>query len=56
MLGGLNRYPHGAERRPTLGTGTPPTVGDIARSVRLARLVGVSAALLCAVLAWSVRR
>lgn len=55
-LGGLNRYAHGTERRPTLGTGTPPTARDIARSVRLARLVGASSAVLCAVLAWSVRR
>lgn len=55
-LGGLNRYAHGAERRPTLGSGAPPTVGDIARSVRLARLIGASSAVLCAMLAWSVRR
>lgn len=55
-LGGLNRYAHGIERRPTLGNGTPPTVGDVARSVRLARLVGASSAVLCAALAWSVRR
>lgn len=55
-LGGLNRYAHGVERRPTLGTGTPPTVGDVGRAVRLARAVGASAAVLCALLAWSVRR
>lgn len=55
-LGGLNRYQHGAEERPTLGSGAAAGVDDIARSVRLARLVGASAAVLCALLAWSVRR
>jgi adenosylcobinamide-phosphate synthase len=55
-LGGVNSYRHGTEQRPTLGSGTPPAVGDIARAVRLARLVGASAAVLCAALAWSVRR
>lgn len=52
-LGGLNRYPHGAERRPQLGAGQPPTAADIARAVRLARLVGGSAAAVCALAAWS---
>ena len=55
-LGGLNRYGHGTERRPTLGSGTAPNVDDIARSVRLSRLVGGSAAVLCAALAWGLRR
>jgi adenosylcobinamide-phosphate synthase len=55
-LGGLNRYAHGIERRPTLGSGAPATVGDIDRSVRLARLVAASSVVLCAALAWSVRR
>jgi len=55
-LGGLNRYPHGTERRPTLGNGTAPAVGDLARAVRLARHVGASSAVLCAALAWGVRR
>jgi adenosylcobinamide-phosphate synthase len=55
-LGGLNRYAHGTERRPTLGIGTAPNVDDIARSVRLSRLVGGSAAVLCTVLAWGLRR
>jgi adenosylcobinamide-phosphate synthase len=55
-LGGVNRYAHGTERRPTLGTGPAPTVADVARSVRLARLVGASATALCAVLAWGIRR
>ena len=55
-LGGLNRYAHGTERRPSLGIGTAPNVDDIARSVRLSRLVGGSAAVLCATLAWGLRR
>jgi len=46
-LGGLNRYPHGLERRATLGTGAPPGVSDIARAARLARVVGVSAVGVC---------
>jgi adenosylcobinamide-phosphate synthase len=55
-LGGLNRYAHGIERRPTLGSGAPATVGDIDRAVRLARLVAASSVVLCSALAWSVRR
>jgi len=55
-LGGVNRYAHGNERRPALGTGAPPAATDIARSVLLARLVGASAAVLCAALARTVRR
>ena len=42
-LGGLNRYPYGAERRPTLGEGRVPEVDDIGRAVTLSRLVGVAA-------------
>jgi adenosylcobinamide-phosphate synthase len=55
-LGGLNRYTHGTELRPALGTGPAPNVADVARSVQLARLVGGSAGVLCALVAWSVRR
>lgn len=55
-LGGLNRYEHGPELRPPLGDGPAPTVPDVARAVRLARLVGVSAAALCTAAAWSLRR
>jgi len=55
-LGGLNRYAHGTELRPTLGGGAAPDVADVARSVQLARLVGGSAAVLCALVAWGVRR
>ncbi|MDX6516537.1 MAG: adenosylcobinamide-phosphate synthase, partial [Gaiellaceae bacterium] len=46
-LGGLNRYHYGSEYRPSLGGGAPPSVGDIARAVRLSGLVGGSAAALC---------
>jgi len=55
-LGGLNHYEHASELRPTLGAGAPPGVADVARAVRLARLVGGSAAVLCAALAWVLRR
>lgn len=55
-LGGINHYQHGLERRPTLGSGPTPRVTDIARSIRLARLVGASSAALFAALAWAARR
>lgn len=55
-LGGLNHYQHGPELRPTLGAGPAPAVRDIARAVRLARLVGASAVALCAALALATRR
>jgi adenosylcobinamide-phosphate synthase len=55
-LGGLNRYAHGPELRPTLGAGAAPKVDDIARSLRLARRVGTSAAILAAAMAWKLRR
>jgi adenosylcobinamide-phosphate synthase len=42
-LGGLNRYSHGFERRAALGVGPAPAIGDIARSVKLARIVSVAA-------------
>ena len=45
-LGGVNRYAHGVEVRPSLGSGRPPAVTDIRRAVVLARLVGVGALLL----------
>jgi adenosylcobinamide-phosphate synthase len=51
-LGGLNRYEHGFERRPQLGDGSPPSTVDIGRAVRLAKLVGVSTVVLCALIAW----
>jgi adenosylcobinamide-phosphate synthase len=52
-LGGLNRYPHGLEKRPSLGSGTPPTTEDVARAITLARLVGASALVLSMSLAWA---
>jgi adenosylcobinamide-phosphate synthase len=42
-LGGLNRYAHGIERRVDLGGGPAPAIADIARSVKLARVVSVAA-------------
>ncbi|NMI01806.1 cobalamin biosynthesis protein [Pseudonocardia sp. K10HN5] len=42
-LGGLTVYPHGAEQRPSLGTGEPPRVADLRRAARLSRLVGLAA-------------
>jgi adenosylcobinamide-phosphate synthase len=42
-LGGTNRYTHGLERRPDIGSGPAPVVEDVARSVKLARIVGVGA-------------
>jgi len=50
-LGGRTVYPHGAEERPRLGAGPPPTAADLARAARLSRLVGVAAAVLSAVIA-----
>lgn len=44
-LGGLNRYSHGVERRADLGVGPAPAIADIARSVKLARIVSVGALL-----------
>jgi adenosylcobinamide-phosphate synthase len=42
-LGGVNRYEHGLEQRPLLGTGTRAGVDDIARAVALARIVSTLA-------------
>ena len=55
-LGGLNRYGDRVERRPALGDGRAPSTGDIARAVALSRAVATSAVLLCAWLAWKLRR
>jgi adenosylcobinamide-phosphate synthase len=54
-LGGRNDYAGRVEQRPLMGTGKPVSVADIARSVRLATLVGRSAGVL-AVLSLSGRR
>jgi adenosylcobinamide-phosphate synthase len=48
-LGGVNRYGHGTETRPTLGDGVPARASDIGRAVALARRVGLAAAVLAAV-------
>ena len=41
-LGGPTQYAHGTEIRPTLGDGRIPEVPDLARSVRLTRVVQVA--------------
>ncbi|MEV7011376.1 cobalamin biosynthesis protein [Streptosporangium sp. NPDC051022] len=43
-LGGANVYGDRVEHRPEMGDGPKPEVGDIRRSVRLARAVGLTAA------------
>ncbi|WP_116709036.1 cobalamin biosynthesis protein [Actinomycetospora cinnamomea] len=45
-LGGRTVYPYGVQDRPVLGDGRPPAVPDLARAVRLSRLVGLATALL----------
>jgi adenosylcobinamide-phosphate synthase len=50
-LGGLTRYAHGDERRPTLGDGAAATPADLRRAATLSRLLGWAAAALAAVLA-----
>ncbi|MCW2975245.1 MAG: cobalamin biosynthesis protein [Actinomycetia bacterium] len=50
-LGGVNRYAHGLERRADLGNGPAPAVEDIARAVKLARIVGGGALALALVAA-----
>ena len=54
-LGGRNDYDGYSEDRPTLGDGRAPAPGDVARAVRLSRLVG-GAALVLAVAVAGVRR
>lgn len=58
-LGGPNVYGGRTERRPAMGDGPPPGVGDIRRAVRLTRAVGLAAAgaaVLAAALRPGVRR
>lgn len=55
-LGGLNHYSHGSELRATLGTGQPPGTEDIARAVKLARAVEVTALAACVALAFRTAR
>jgi adenosylcobinamide-phosphate synthase len=45
-LGGRNVYGSRVEVRPALGSGRPPTAGDIRRAVRLSRTVWIAAAIL----------
>lgn len=42
-LGGPTQYAHELEIRPTLGDGRPPEVADLARAVRLSRIVQAAA-------------
>jgi adenosylcobinamide-phosphate synthase len=42
-LGGPTQYAHELEIRPTLGDGRPPKVADLARAVRLSRIVQAAA-------------
>lgn len=47
-LGGPTQYRHELQIRPTLGSGRPPTVGDLRRAVTLSRVVqGAAAAVAC---------
>jgi adenosylcobinamide-phosphate synthase len=55
-LGGLNRYGSQPEQRPVIGAGDAPEVDDIRRAVALSRAVGQAALVLCAGLAWKLRR
>lgn len=50
-LGGANAYPHGVEHRVRLGSGRPPTAGDISRARRLSAAVADAAVLAAALLA-----
>jgi adenosylcobinamide-phosphate synthase len=50
-LGGANRYGGRLEQRPYLGGGRPPGLEDVARAVRLSRIVEWAALALCAVVA-----
>ncbi|MCP2341982.1 cobalamin biosynthesis protein CobD [Actinomadura rupiterrae] len=54
-LGGANAYGGQVEKRPELGDGRSPEVGDIRRAVGLSRRVTVVSAMLCALVA-SVRK
>jgi adenosylcobinamide-phosphate synthase len=56
QLGGQNVYHGRTERRGLLGDGRAPDAADIARAVRLSRLVSAAAAALAAVIAHTLRR
>ena len=51
-LGGRSSYQGRAEERGLLGDGPPPAAPDIARAVRLSRLVSAAALVLAAIVAW----
>jgi adenosylcobinamide-phosphate synthase len=53
-LGGINSYQGRVERRGRLGDGGPPAAADVARAVRLSRLVSGAAVVLAALLAQAV--
>lgn len=55
-LGGANNYHGRVEKRPELGDGRSPEVGDVRRAVELSRAVTVVAVALAAVLARGARR
>ena len=46
-LGGPTQYAHELEIRPTLGDGRAPAVSDLARAVRLSRIVQAAAVAVC---------
>ena len=46
-LGGPTQYAHELEIRPTLGDGRAPEVSDLARAVRLSRIVQAAAVAVC---------
>ena len=50
-LGGTSSYQGRLEQRGALGAGRPPAAADVARAVRLSRLVSAASALLAALLA-----
>jgi adenosylcobinamide-phosphate synthase len=47
QLGGPTQYAHELEIRPTLGDGRAPQVSDLARAVRLSRIVQAAAVAVC---------
>jgi adenosylcobinamide-phosphate synthase len=47
QLGGPTQYAHELEIRPTLGDGRAPEVSDLARAVRLSRIVQAAAVAIC---------
>ncbi|HWN28258.1 MAG TPA: cobalamin biosynthesis protein [Actinomycetospora sp.] len=55
-LGGRTVYPYGVQDRPVLGDGRTPTVPDLARAVRLSRLVGAVTAGLAVTVSLTRRR